>query len=77
MTENMITVALIIGDPGREDLQLDEGSLAAAAKMMGIPGAVSHGRRDGQAERCVVFRNRASPRRGSQERSASHLGRQD
>ena len=29
MTENMITVALIVGDPGREDLQLNEGSLAA------------------------------------------------
>jgi hypothetical protein len=76
MTENMITVALIIGDPGREDLQLDEGSLAAAAKMMGVHGVVTHGRRDGQAEHYVVFRHRASPRRGSQGRSASHLGRQ-
>jgi hypothetical protein len=46
MTENMITVALIIGDPGHEDLQLNEGSLAAAAKMIGVPGAVTHGRWD-------------------------------
>ena len=36
MTENMITVALIIGDPGREDPHLSEGSLAAAAKMTGF-----------------------------------------
>jgi hypothetical protein len=46
MTENMITVALIVGDPGREDLQLNEGSLAAAAKMTGVHGAVTHRRWD-------------------------------
>jgi len=34
MTENMITVALIVGDPGHEDLQLNQGSLAAAARMI-------------------------------------------
>jgi hypothetical protein len=42
MTENMITVALIIGDPGREDLQLDEGSLASgqlAGQETPAPGA--------------------------------------
>ena len=37
MTENMITVALIVGDPGHEGLQLDEGSLAAAARMIEAP----------------------------------------
>jgi hypothetical protein len=26
MTQNMITVALIVGDPGHEGLQLNEGS---------------------------------------------------
>jgi hypothetical protein len=46
MTENMITVALIVGDPGHEDLQLNEGSLAAAAKMIEVHGAASHGRWD-------------------------------
>ena len=46
MTENMITVALIVGDPGHEDLQLNEGSLAAAAKMIEVHGAVTHGRWD-------------------------------
>jgi hypothetical protein len=44
MTENMITVALIVGDPGHEDLQLNEGSLAAAAKMIEVHGAATHGR---------------------------------
>ena len=34
MTENMITVALIVGDPGQDGLQLNEGSLAAAARMI-------------------------------------------
>src|SRR5258706_241035 len=34
MTENMITVALIVGDPGHEGLQLNEGSLAAAATVI-------------------------------------------
>jgi hypothetical protein len=46
MTENMITVALIIGDPGHDDLQLNEGSLTAAAKTIEVHGAATHGRRD-------------------------------
>ena len=46
MTENMITVALIVGDPGHEGLQLNEGSLAAAAKMIEVHGAATHGRWD-------------------------------
>jgi hypothetical protein len=66
MTENMITVALIVGDPGHEDLQLNEGTLAAAAKMIEVHGAVH----------CVVLRHRARPRRGSQGGAANHLGRQ-
>ena len=44
MTENMITVALIIGDPGHEGLQLDEVSLAAPARMIEGLGAATHGR---------------------------------
>ncbi len=46
MSGNMITVALIIGDPGAEDLQLNEGSLAAAAKVIELRGAATHGRWD-------------------------------
>ncbi len=46
MTESLITVALIIGDPGHEGLQLDEGSLAAAARMIEVHGAAVHGRWD-------------------------------
>jgi hypothetical protein len=46
MTENMITVALIIGDPGHDDLQLNEGCLTAAAKTIDVHGAATHGRRD-------------------------------
>jgi hypothetical protein len=46
MAENMITVALIVGDPGHQDLQLNEGSLAAAARMIGVHGAAIHGRWD-------------------------------
>jgi hypothetical protein len=46
MTETLITVALIVGDPGHEDLQLDEGSLAAAARMIEVQGAALHGRWD-------------------------------
>ena len=46
MTENMITVALIIGDPGHDDLQLNEGCLTAAAKTIEVHGAATHGRRD-------------------------------
>ena len=46
MTEDMITVALIVGDPGHEGLQLDEGSLAAAARMIEALGAATHGRWD-------------------------------
>src|SRR5260221_723192 len=45
MTENMITVALIIGDPGHDDLQLNEGCLTAAAKTIEVHGAATHGRR--------------------------------
>lgn len=46
MSGNMITVALIIGDPGAEDLQLNEGCLAAAAKVIEVRGAVTRGRWD-------------------------------
>ena len=46
MTENMITVALIIGDPGHDDLQLNEGCLTAAAKTIEVHGAATHGRWD-------------------------------
>jgi hypothetical protein len=46
MTESMITVALIVGDPAHEDLQLNQASLAAAARTIGVHGAVIHGRRD-------------------------------
>ena len=35
MTQNMITVALIVGNPGHEGLQLNEGSLAAAPGRRG------------------------------------------
>ena len=46
MTESMITVALIAGDPAHEDLQLNETSLAAAARTIEVQGAVIHGRWD-------------------------------
>jgi hypothetical protein len=46
MTQNMVTVALIVGDPGHEGLQLNEGSLAAAARMIEVHGAATHGRWD-------------------------------
>jgi hypothetical protein len=74
MTENMITVALIVADPGREDLQLNEGSLAAAATMIGVhrrghPPPVGRG----QAEHYVVLRHRASPS-GRPRLSASAKG---
>ena len=46
MTESMITVALIVGDPAHEDLQLNETSLAAAARTIEVHGAVIHGRWD-------------------------------
>jgi hypothetical protein len=46
MTENVITVALIVGDPAHEDLQLDERSLAAAARVIEARGAAMHGRWD-------------------------------
>ena len=46
MTQNMITVALIIGDPGHEGLQLNEDSLAAAARMIEVHRAATHGRWD-------------------------------
>jgi hypothetical protein len=46
MTESLITVALIIGDPGHDGLRLDEGSLAAAARMIEVHAAAAHGRWD-------------------------------
>jgi hypothetical protein len=76
MSGNVITVALIVGDPAAEDLQLNEGCLAAAAKVIKVHGAVIRGRSGGPAQQCVVLRYRGRPRRGSQGRSASHLGRQ-
>ena len=80
MTESMITVALIVGDPAHEDLQLNETSLAAAARTIEVHGAVIHGQwnsgRRQQAQHGLVLRHRARPRRGSQGRSARHLGRQ-
>jgi len=46
MSGNMITVALIIGDPGAEDLQLNEGCLTAAARVIEVHGAATRGRWD-------------------------------
>ena len=46
MTENMIKVALIIGDPSHDDLQLNEGCLTAAAKTIEVHGVATHGRWD-------------------------------
>src|ERR1035437_11133293 len=46
MSENMITVILIVGDPGAEDLQLNEVCLAAAAKSIRVHGAATRGRWD-------------------------------
>ncbi|MFY9935109.1 MAG: hypothetical protein WAK82_44650 [Streptosporangiaceae bacterium] len=46
MTESMLTVALIVGDPAHEDLQLNETSLAAAARTIRVHSAVIHGRWD-------------------------------
>ena len=46
MAESMITVALIVGDPAHEELQLNEASLAAAARTIEVHGAVIHGRWD-------------------------------
>jgi hypothetical protein len=46
MSGNVITVALIVGDPAAEDLQLNEGCLAAAAKVIEVHGAVIRGRWD-------------------------------
>jgi hypothetical protein len=46
MTENIITVALIVGVLGHDGLQLSEGSLAAAARMIEVHGAATHGRWD-------------------------------
>jgi hypothetical protein len=67
MTQNMITVALIVGDPDHEGLQLNEGSLAAAARMIEVHGAATHGRWDaGRRSTVGVLRHRARPRRGSQ-----------
>jgi hypothetical protein len=54
MAENMITVALIVGDPGDKGLQLDEGSLAAAARVIEVHGAVTHGRWEA-GRRSTVF----------------------
>ena len=66
MTESMITVALIVGDPAHEDLQLNETSLAAAARTIEVHGAVtSRPVGLGQAQHGLVLRHRARPRRGS------------
>jgi len=46
MTDNIITIALIIGDARHEDLQLDEPSLSAATRMIESHGAGTHGRWD-------------------------------
>jgi hypothetical protein len=46
MTASMITVALVVGDPGHEELQLNEASLASAATTIEVHGAVIHGRWD-------------------------------
>jgi hypothetical protein len=46
MTESMITVALVVGDPAHEELQLNEASLAAAERAIEGHGAVIHGRWD-------------------------------
>ena len=54
MTESMITVALVAGDPAHEDLQPNETSLAAAARTSGVHGAVVHGRR-GSGRRSTVW----------------------
>jgi hypothetical protein len=51
---DMITVALIVGDPGAEDLQLNEGCLAAAAKKIEFHGAATHGRWEA-GRRSTVF----------------------
>jgi hypothetical protein len=51
---DMITVALIIGDPGAEELLLNEACLAAAAKMIEVHGAAAHGRWDA-GRRSTVF----------------------
>jgi hypothetical protein len=49
-----ITVALIIGDPGAEELLLNEASLAAAAKTIEAHGATAHGRWEA-GRRSTVF----------------------
>jgi hypothetical protein len=49
-----ITVALIIGDPSAEELLLDDACLAAAAKMIEVHGAASHGRWEA-GRRSTVF----------------------
>jgi hypothetical protein len=46
MTESMITVALVVGDPAHQGLELNETSLAAAARTIEVRGAVIHGRWD-------------------------------
>lgn len=46
MNESMITVALVVGNPAQEELQLNEASLAAAERTVEIHGAVVHGRWD-------------------------------
>jgi hypothetical protein len=51
---DMMTVALIIGDPGTEELLLNEGCLAAAAKMIEVHGAAAHGRWEA-GRRSTVF----------------------
>jgi len=77
MTENMITVALIVGDPGHDGLQLNEGSLAAAARMIEVHGAATHGRWDaGRRSTVWRFDIERARRRGSPGRAANDLGRQ-
>jgi hypothetical protein len=49
-----ITVALIIGDPGAEELLLNDACLAAAAAMIEVHGAAVHGRWEA-GRRSTVF----------------------
>jgi hypothetical protein len=53
MTESMITVALVVGDPAHEELQLNEASLAAAARTIEVHGAIIHGPWDSGRRRTV------------------------
>jgi hypothetical protein len=64
-----VAVVRFVGDPGHDGLQLNEGSLAAAARMIEVHGAATHGRWDA-GRRSTVWcfdieraRNRRSVRR--------------